>query len=95
MHIYGPAQLHGAQSVSAPHIQRVASRSDVGQAAPIRDELTLSSAADAADFVAQAKALPDIRQDRVNALRAQIASGAYETDEKISAALDRMLDEMG
>ena len=36
-----------------------------------------------------------IRQDRVAEIRAQIASGAYETDVKLNGALERLLDEIG
>ncbi|MDP6556758.1 MAG: flagellar biosynthesis anti-sigma factor FlgM [Pirellulaceae bacterium] len=39
--------------------------------------------------------MPDVRTDRVAELRAQIASGAYETDAKLDVALDRLLDEIG
>ncbi|MDB2318592.1 MAG: flagellar biosynthesis anti-sigma factor FlgM [Mariniblastus sp.] len=35
----------------------------------------------------------DIRADRVADLRAQIASGEYETPEKLEAAVSRMFDE--
>ena len=38
---------------------------------------------------------PDVRQDRVSAIRAQIAAGTYETDAKLEIALDRLLDEIG
>ncbi len=92
MQIYGPAQLHGAQSISAPHSMRVSSPAAGTSSAPIQDELTLS---DAASFVDQANQLPEIRQDRVAALRAQIASGTYETDAKLDAAVERLLDEIG
>jgi anti-sigma28 factor (negative regulator of flagellin synthesis) len=34
----------------------------------------------------------EIRMDRVAALRQAIADGSYETPERLSAALDRMLD---
>ena len=39
--------------------------------------------------------IPAIRQDRVNSIRAAIADGTYETDAKLSTALDRLLDEIG
>ncbi len=63
---------------------------------PINDELQISSAAqEAAQLVDQVKQMPDIRQDRVDAIRAQIAAGTYETDEKIQIAVERLLDEIG
>jgi anti-sigma28 factor (negative regulator of flagellin synthesis) len=42
-----------------------------------------------------AKQAPDIRQDRVNSIRAQIASGTYETAGKLDTAVSRLLDEIG
>jgi negative regulator of flagellin synthesis FlgM len=39
--------------------------------------------------------LPDVRQDRVNEIRAQIKAGTYDTDEKLDLALSRLLDEIG
>lgn len=59
---------------------------------PIRDELQLS---DAAQLVEQARGLSEIRQDRVNAIRAQLAAGTYETPEKLDLAVARLLDEIG
>ena len=56
------------------------------------DQLDISQEA---DLVSRANSLPDVRADRVAELRAQIASGAYETDAKLDVALDRLLDEIG
>ncbi len=36
----------------------------------------------------------DIRADRVADIRAQIASGQYETSEKLNVAVSRMFDEL-
>ena len=41
---------------------------------------------------AQLADVPEIRSEKVAEIRAAIASGSYETEEKISAALDRFLD---
>jgi len=46
-------------------------------------------------MVEQVKQAPDIRQDRVQAIRAQIASGTYETGGKLDVAVSRLLDEIG
>ena len=37
--------------------------------------------------------LPEIRHERVEEIRQQIASGIYETPEKLEVALDRLMDE--
>jgi negative regulator of flagellin synthesis FlgM len=39
--------------------------------------------------------LPEIRQDRVDQIRAQIADGTYESEEKLEIAVGRLLDEIG
>ena len=96
MHIYGPTHLHGPQTINAPHANRPSKPEAAKPAAPIGDELQISPAAEeAAHLVEQVKQIPDIRQDRVDAIRAQIAAGTYETDEKIQTAVERLLDEIG
>jgi negative regulator of flagellin synthesis FlgM len=38
--------------------------------------------------------LPEIRYERVEEIRRQIAAGSYETPEKLELALDRLFDEL-
>jgi negative regulator of flagellin synthesis FlgM len=38
--------------------------------------------------------IPDIRWDRVGAIKAAIADGTYMTDEKMDVAIERLLDEI-
>jgi negative regulator of flagellin synthesis FlgM len=59
---------------------------------PIQDEVQIS---DAGRLVDQVRDLPEIRQDRVNQIRNEIAKGVYETPEKLQIALERLLDEIG
>lgn len=92
MHIYGPAHLHGPQPVGPPHTSRASKPAAPDVQAPIHDEVDISDAARLIDRVSD---IPEIRQDRVDAIRAQIAQGTYETDEKLQIALDRLLDEIG
>jgi anti-sigma28 factor (negative regulator of flagellin synthesis) len=91
MHVYGPAHLHGAQPVNAPHISRLAPPT-APRSTAIEDELQIS---DAAQMMGRVHDMPDIRQDLVQRIRSEIASGAYETDEKLDVALGRLLDEIG
>jgi len=56
------------------------------------DQLDISPEA---DLVAQVHDLPEIREDRVAQIKAQIAAGTYETDAKLDVALSRLLDEIG
>jgi negative regulator of flagellin synthesis FlgM len=92
MQIYGPSHLHGAQPINAPHASRVSQSAAAGSASPIQDEVQISSQG---QFVDRVHELPDIRQDRVNQIRAQIAQGTYETDDKLDVAVGRLLDEIG
>jgi negative regulator of flagellin synthesis FlgM len=59
---------------------------------PIQDEVQIS---DAGRLVDQVRDLPEIRQDRVDQIRNEIAKGVYETPEKLQIALERLLDEIG
>lgn len=91
MQVYGASYLHGPQSIGAPHTARP-QQSQPAQYASPADELALSPEALLLDRV---RDLPEIRTDRVQQIRAQLAAGAYETGDKLNAALDRLLDEIG
>jgi len=92
MQIYGPSQLHGAQSIQGPHTNRAAQSQSGERTAATGDQLDISSAG---LLAARLNDVPEIRQDRVDALRAAIADGSYETADKLDAALERLLDEIG
>jgi len=92
MHIYGPTHLHGAQPINPPHTSQASKPTEADYSAPIQDELEISDVGRLVDKVGD---VPEVRQDRVNAIRAQIAAGTYETDEKLEIAVGRLLDEIG
>ena len=92
MYIYGPAHLHGPQSIGPPHTSRVSPSEARAEGAPIQDEVSIS---DAARLAEQVRQMPEIRQELVDRIRAQIASGSYETPEKLDLAVERLLDEIG
>ncbi len=92
MHIYGPSQLHGPQSIAAPHSLHPAQQAFQPEPSQIVDQIDIS---EAAQLVEQVRQLPDIREDRVEAVRQQIAAGTYDTSEKLDAAIERLLDEIG
>ena len=92
MHIYGPSQLHGSQPINAPHGIRPSQPMTRPESAQITDEVDIS---EAAQFMEQIQQMPDIREDRVEAVRLQIAEGTYETSDRLNAAIERMLDEIG
>jgi negative regulator of flagellin synthesis FlgM len=90
MYIHGISHVHAPQTISAPHRLNPSPPAGASNLAGV-DQLDISPEA---DFVAQARELPDIREDRVAALRAQIQAGTYETADKLDAALSRLLDEI-
>lgn len=91
MEINGIGNVHSAHAIHGPQ------RTSAAEAAPQTDgwfgvdELDISQEA---DLVSRAHELPDIRADRVADIRAQIAAGVYETDEKLDVAVGRLLDEI-
>jgi len=91
MYIYGTSQVHAAQPLNPPHRLTPTQASSSSYSAGGVDQLDISPEA---DFVAQARELPDIREDRVAALRAEIQNGTYETADKLDVAMSRLLDEI-
>jgi len=91
MEIHGVNHLHGAQPISGPHKAQASEPTPQTDAWFDVDELDISQEADLVD---RAGDLPDIRADRVAEIRAEIAAGVYDTDEKLDIAVGRLLDEM-
>ena len=91
MYIYGTSHVHAPQPLNAPHRLTPAAPPNSTYSTAGVDELDISPEA---DFVAQARELPEIREDRVAQVRAQIEAGTYETAGKLDAALSRLLDEI-
>lgn len=92
MQIYGASQLHGIQSINAPHNARLTNPESVSKTAATGDQLELSEAGQLASRLSD---IPDIRADRVASIRAAILDGTYETEDKLNIALDRLFDEIG
>ncbi len=91
MQIYGPSQIHGAQPIHGPHTTRSIEPAASPDASSIGDRLDISEAGQIAGQLAD---IPEIRAERVQELRAAIADGIYETEERLSTAVDRLLDEI-
>jgi len=91
MYMYGTNHIHAAQPLNPPHrLSPTQSTSGSFGSAGV-DQLDISPEA---DFVAQARDLPEIREDRVAQIRAQIQNGTYETADKLDGALSQLLDEI-
>ncbi|MEO1618473.1 MAG: flagellar biosynthesis anti-sigma factor FlgM [Planctomycetota bacterium] len=104
MQIYGPFRVSTTQSTanvqSASQVDRSGmagetSRTSATQQTPV-DQLDLSQAAsEASRLESSAVAGEGIRFERVAELRRQIAAGDYDSPERMDAALDRFLDQLG
>jgi negative regulator of flagellin synthesis FlgM len=93
MQIQGLGHIHGPQQISAPHTARGPSAT---QAPELRDSINVDQLdiSPEADMVSRTRDIPDIRQERVDSIRQQIAAGTYDTNEKLDLALSRLLDEI-
>ncbi len=49
---------------------------------------------DAALYLSQLKDGPQVRESLVNRIRSEIASGTYDTDAKLNAAIDAMIEDL-
>ncbi|TWT33647.1 hypothetical protein KOR34_34800 [Posidoniimonas corsicana] len=88
MQIHGATHVHGPQGLAGPHSNRPSQGASAPRPQTV-DQLDISPEA------AAASGAGEVRTDLVNSLKSQIASGAYETPEKLDAALDRLLDQIG
>lgn len=92
MNIQGPSSVHGIQGVKGPHSSH---RSNGTKSTPSTsgpaDQLDISPAGEAAAQAAEG----GIRSDLVARVRSEIANGTYETPDKLDAALDGLLNELG
>jgi negative regulator of flagellin synthesis FlgM len=92
MQIYGPSFLHGPQGTNPPHARSATPPNQPLRTSVAGDRLDLS---EAGQIAARATEVADLRHDRVAEIRQAIASGTYETEEKLSVAVNRILDEIG
>lgn len=92
MQVYGASQLHGAQSINAPHNTRITQPETTSRSSAVSDQLELS---EAGQIAARMSDIPDIRADRVASIRAAIQNGTYETADKLNGAINALFDEIG
>ena len=81
---------------SAPHSRQEAESAhplDPPQGDPDRpgDRVELS---DHARYLDTMRRLPNVREDRIQRIRDAIAEGAYETEERLEGAIDRVIEEL-
>jgi len=90
-------EVHGAGGMQGPQpiYPRIAAFSvEAGQtvnAGAPRDQVEISPLGQMLDGISR---LPEIRHEKVEEIRRQIAGGIYETPAKLELALDRLMDEL-
>ncbi len=84
---------------SASSIQGTNRSNAIAQPAALENSSSILNPQDQVEFSPEAQAIlagegaeTENRTERIAEIRRQIADGSYDTDEKISAALDRFLD---
>lgn len=91
MEIYGAGGTQGPQPVYPRLAEFTVDAGRTVQTGAPRDQVEISPLGRMLDGISR---LPEIRHEKVEEIRQQIAAGVYETPEKLELALDRMLDEM-
>lgn len=86
----------GSIGQSHPALARIAARrateaQNAGTPDRGTDSVELSRTA---QLLAKLHALPDVRQDLVDRVRAEIQAGTYETQERLEAALEGLMDDL-
>ena len=94
MDIHGVPNVGGPKKIEQKKTAKVDSYGKpTGAEKPDSVEIS-QKARDLAVFLEKLAKVPAVRTDRINALRAQIEKGEYETAEKLEIAVSRLLEEM-
>lgn len=91
MEIHGATGAQGTQPIYPRLAAFTVETGHAVHAQAPRDRVDISPVGRMLDGVSQ---LPEIRHERVQEIRNQIAAGVYETPQKLEIALDRLFDEL-
>ena len=72
---------------------RPATKAAEAYAAPKAAKADQADISDQARFIEKLSRMPEVRAEKVEAARQAIAEGVYDSDEKLRAAVERLLDE--
>ena len=81
-------------SMAAQGIEPVGNINAANQAAAPMATNDVVEISTAAKLAAKIHEIPDVRAELVAQVKAQIASGEYETPEKIATAVNKLMDEL-
>lgn len=90
MEIQGPGGVSGPGRIG----QRKVGSGDPPSAPPPSGATDSVELSDKARYLGIVRGLPEVRQDRIEEIRREIARGTYETREKLEGAVDRLLEEL-
>jgi len=90
MEVQGPGGVSGPGRIDLHRIQ-AQQPVEINSSGQVGDRAEIS---DVARLLNKLSEVPDIRADRVAELRELIASGRYETPERISRTVDKILEEI-
>ena len=90
MQVRGPGNIGGVNPVSRVDLNRIKAAQGTAPATG-KDSVEISELARLLDCLSR---VPDVREDKVRAVRAQIESGVYETAERLDKAIDALLREL-
>lgn len=91
MEIQGAGGPHGPQPIYPRLATFGVEAQTSSQAAAPRDQVEISSLGLMMEGISR---LPEIRHEKVEAIRQQIAAGTYETPEKLERAVENLLGEL-
>jgi negative regulator of flagellin synthesis FlgM len=91
MEVYGAGGMQGPQPIYPRLAAFSVESGQTVQAGTPRDHVEISPLGQMLDGISR---LPEIRHEKVEEIRHQIAAGVYESPAKLELALDRLLDEL-
>lgn len=91
MHIYGPSSVHGPHSIAPSQASRPARAAEASEPARPRDEVEISQMGQLLESLSN---VSEMRFERIQQIRTQIANGTYDNEARLNVALDRLLDEI-
>ncbi len=92
--IHGLGPTGGVNRILQTAKPAAAAQPAATQATPDRtDKVDLSGTSNVSAMLAKLKA-NDVRLDKVADIKGQIEAGTYESDDKLNAAIDKLLDDL-
>lgn len=91
MEVRGPGNIGGVNPVGRVDLTPSSRGAEGTPKVAGKDTVEISQLARLLDSMSR---LPEVRHDKVSAVKAQIESGVYETSDKLDRAIDAMLKEL-